>query len=116
MAWAMLAATAVSAWAASEENEAQRDDSIEMLRERYRLDREDREAQREYMNQGFNAWGDYGMGGSSGGMWNQGAGRQMGLLNPQAFRQQQAGSQPVQMPWMMNQQNNRNVQRPFGRR
>lgn len=114
MAWAMLAATAVAAYAGSREQEAAQDDSLEMLRERYRLDREDREAQRQYMNDSWNAWGDYGMGGSRGGMWNQGSGQQFGLMNPFAFRQQY--TQPTQMPWNMTQQpNNPIMPRPRGR-
>lgn len=98
--WIAAAIAAASAYASSEaEDDRQRqqqDDSLEMLRERYRLDREDREMQRQYMNDAFNAWSGYGMGGEqAGNLWNQQA--NFGLLNPQAFRQQYG--QRAQMPW-----------------
>lgn len=111
MAWAAIVATAISAYASSreqdEQREANRDDSIEMLRERYRLDREDREAERQYRSNAYDGWGAYGIGGAQGGMWNQPTPNYQGLLSPSNFRSQY-GSGPVAMPWgQPPQQNNR---------
>lgn len=118
MAWAAIVATAVSAYASSREaddqREANRDDSIEMLRERMRLEDERAAANRARMSEGYNAWGAYGQGGAQGGMWGgadtPAASFNPGLLAPANFRQNN-GFAPVAMPWGQQppQQNNRGL-------
>lgn len=97
MAWAAIVATAVSAYASSREQDERREDER-------RMTREEREERRQRVVEGYNSWGDYGMGGSREGMWNQPAPNYQGILAPSNFRSQY-GTGAVPMPWGQPQQN-----------
>jgi hypothetical protein len=98
MSLAMLIAGAVSAYSRSREKDKDKDDSIEMLRERYRMDREDRAADRARRGEEFDAWSAYAPGGAQGGMWNQ-QGNSFGLLQPSNFMNRPGATPAPAMPW-----------------
>jgi len=112
MAWGVIIAAAAS-YASSREQRSQNreanDASIEMLRERMRLEEErdtrDRERRQRQLQEGWNSWQDYGMGGSQAqNIWGTPANPQTGaqgtppasintgLLNPHTFQQTVRGS------------------------